>query len=90
MIAAFVLAALAGAAVGLPVDYLRRRFTQATATVAGLVNAAAVIAVIALIGATDAITSAAAVAALVLGVVAGNAAADATATAVWGPAKPGR
>jgi NhaP-type Na+/H+ or K+/H+ antiporter len=87
VIAVFVVAALAGAVVGFPVDYLRRRASRAGATAVGLLNAAALIATAAVVGATSLVSGAGAVAALVLGMVAGNLAADAAATAAWGPAK---
>ena len=85
MIAVFVLAALAGAVIGFPVDYLRRRAANVTAAAAGFVNAAALIGAIALIAGTGLVSGAGAVAVLVLGLVAGNVAADAAATAAWGP-----
>ena len=86
MITVFALAGLAGAAIGFPVDYLRRRAPQPAASVAGFANAVVLIAGIALIAATGLVSGAAGVGALVLGVVAGSAAADATATVAWGSA----
>jgi hypothetical protein len=89
MITAFVIGSLAAAAIGLPVDYLRRRIAGPASTVAGLVNAAALIAVLAGLAGVHVIGGGLAIPALVLGLVAGNVAADAVATRLWGPARAG-
>jgi len=89
MITAFVIGSLAAAAIGLPVDYLRRRITGAASTVVGLVSAAVLIAVVAGLAGAHVLGGGIAIPALVLGLVAGNVAADAFATRVWGPARAG-
>jgi hypothetical protein len=92
MITAFVIGSLAAAAIGLPVDYLRRRITGPASTVAGLLSAAVLIAVVAgLAGLAGAhvVGGGLAIPALVLGLVAGNVAADAAATRLWGPVRTG-
>jgi hypothetical protein len=89
MITAFVIGSLAAAAIGLPVDYLRRRIAGPASTVAGLVSAAALIAVLAGLAGAHALGGGLAIPALVLGLVAGNVAADAVATRMWGPARAG-
>jgi predicted membrane-bound spermidine synthase len=87
MVTAFVIGSLAAAAIGLPVDHLRRRVTGAASTVAGLVGAAALVAVVAGLAGAHVLGGGLAVPALVLGLVAGNVAADAFATRRWGPAR---
>jgi len=89
MITAFVIGSLAAAAIGLPVDHLRRRIAGPASTVAGLVSAAALIAVLAGLAGMHVLGGGLAIPALVLGLVAGNVAADAVATRLWGPARAG-
>jgi predicted PurR-regulated permease PerM len=86
MLTALVLGAVAAAAVGLPVDYLRRRTPGPLALTAGAVSALALIGVVGLLAAAHVLTGGLAIPALVLGLVAGNVAADALATRAWGPA----
>lgn len=86
MLAAFVIAALAAAAVGLPADYLRRRAPATIAVTAGFVNAVLIIAMVAALAGTSVLSTAAAVPALVFGLIAGNTGADSLATRAWGPA----
>ena len=86
MITAFVIGSVAAATVGLPVDHLRRRAAGAVATVVGLLSAALLIGIVALLAGAHALAGDLAVPALVLGLVAGNVAADGLATRAWGPA----
>lgn len=86
MIATFAVAVIAAGLLGLPADWMRRRKRGAAATLAGLGNAAALVAAVAAVAAAGLLSGAGAVAALVLGLVAGNVVADAIATSVWGPA----
>ena len=85
MFVVFAVAVVAAAAIGVPVDYVRRRGAGAVAMLAGLVNAVLVIAVVAALAGTS-LVGGWGVPALVLGLIAGNAAADAAATHLWGPA----
>lgn len=89
MVTAFVIGSLAAAAIGLPVDYLRRRVSRGTTTVAGLVSVAVLIAVIAGLAGVHMLGGGLALPALALGLVAGNIAADAVATRLWGLAPMG-
>jgi hypothetical protein len=89
MLTAFVIGSFASAAIGLPVDHLRRRVAGPASTLAGLVSAVVVIAVVAALAGADLVGGGLAIPALVLGLVAGNVAADAVATRVWGPARAG-
>jgi hypothetical protein len=87
MVTAFVIGSLAAAAVGLPGDFLRRRIAGPASTVAGLMGAAVLIAVLAGLAGAHVLGGGVAIPALVLGLVAGNVAADAAATRLWGPAR---
>ena len=87
MITAFVIGSLAAAAVGLPVDFLRRRAGGAFAALAGLVSAVALIGLVAALAGAHVLAGGLAIPALVLGLIAGNVAADGVATRVWGPAR---
>jgi H+/Cl- antiporter ClcA len=85
MLVVFAVAFVAAAAIGLPVDYLRRHAAGTVALTVGLVNAMLVIAVVTALAGTS-LVGGWGVPALVLGLIAGNAAADAAATHRWGPA----
>jgi hypothetical protein len=86
MLTAFVIGSLAAAAIGVPVDHLRRRTSGAVALAAGLPSAVLLIGIVAVLAGAHVLTGGLAIPALVLGLVTGSVAADGAATRVWGPA----
>jgi ABC-type transport system involved in cytochrome c biogenesis permease subunit len=83
MFSAFLIGAVIAAVVGLPVDYVWRRYGR-VGVVAGAVNAVALIALVAGAISVGVVHGPLAVVAFVFGLVAGSSMANHAATRLWG------